>query len=737
GVARYVPRAPAGAPDLAALRARLASGPRAADEAACAALHARFARLGIEYGATHRVLLRLRVDGDEALAELAPAADGIAQHELHPGTLDAALQPMLALLGERVGDGVPVVPYRIERAEIHAPTHGARWAWLRMRPDAHEWIFDVDLCDARGALCVALRGIAVTAWRRPDEVVRLEPVWRAAPVEADLHDERAGLDAQRVVFVCGAHGAPRAWPADGSAPVRYAALAAGAPPGEPDALAGWFEAHALALFDEVRRLLAPGMRQATLVQIVVPAAGPGAILHALGALLQTAHLENPLLHGQVIAIDDIDAPDLPRRLARDARRAADTRIRYVNGERQVACFDEAAAPDGARALPWRQGGVYLVTGAAGGLARALADAIARGMGGDAPRATLVLTGRSPARDDMRALVASLCALGVAADYRVLDVADRDAVARMVEAIVGEFGALHGVVHCAGVLRDNYLLRKSADEFAQVLAPKVRGTVNLDRATRDVRSLDFFVTFSSGAGVVGNPGQADYAVANAFMDAFAAHRASLGAARPGVSVSIAWPIWQAGGMRIDRQTEAELERRLAMRPMPTALGLDALHACLLGASPCPTVIHGARARILALARQGFAAPPAAPPGFGAADRGADAPGADADADADAVKARVRAAIDGALSAVLKLPDARLREPEYFESYGIDSINAIRLTVELERTFGPLPKTLFFEYRHADELERYLVSVHGAAVGARIRSAARGAPAGPACARAGES
>ncbi|WP_038741019.1 beta-ketoacyl reductase, partial [Burkholderia pseudomallei] len=360
-------------------------------------------------------------------------------------------------------------------------------------------------------------------------------------------------------------------------------------------------------------------------------------------------------------------------------------------------------------LPWRQGGVYLVTGAAGGLARALADAIARGIGGDAPRATLVLTGRSPARDDMRALVASLCALGVAADYRVLDVADRDAVARMVEAIVGEFGALHGVVHCAGVLRDNYLLRKSADEFAQVLAPKVRGTVNLDFATRDVRSLDFFVTFSSGAGVVGNPGQADYAVANAFMDAFAAHRASLGAARPGVSVSIAWPIWQAGGMRIDRQTEAELERRLAMRPMPTALGLDALHACLLGASPCPTVIHGARARILALARQGFAAPP----GFGAADRGADAPGADADA--DVVKARVRAAIDGALSAVLKLPDARLREPEYFESYGIDSINAIRLTVELERTFGPLPKTLFFEYRHADELERYLVSVHGAAVG----------------------
>ncbi|MET5012371.1 acyl carrier protein, partial [Burkholderia pseudomallei] len=63
-----------------------------------------------------------------------------------------------------------------------------------------------------------------------------------------------------------------------------------------------------------------------------------------------------------------------------------------------------------------------------------------------------------------------------------------------------------------------------------------------------------------------------------------------------------------------------------------------------------------------------------------------------------------AIDGALSFVLKLPDARLREPEYFERYWFDSIYAIRLTVELERRIGPLPKTMFFEYRHAVELER---------------------------------
>lgn len=74
---------------------------------------------------------------------------------------------------------------------------------------------------------------------------------------------------------------------------------------------------------------------------------------------------------------------------------------------------------------------------------------------------------------------------------------------------------HGVLHSAGATRDAYLVRKSADDFAQVLAPKVAGCCALDAATAAL-PLDFFVLFSSLSAALGNPGQGDYAAGNGFM-----------------------------------------------------------------------------------------------------------------------------------------------------------------------------------------------------------------------------
>ena len=107
-------------------------------------------------------------------------------------------------------------------------------------------------------------------------------------------------------------------------------------------------------------------------------------------------------------------------------------------------------------------------------------------------------------------------------YRQADVADRGEVTRLIAAIIAEHGRLDGILHAAGVVADDFILRKHAADFQRVLAPKVAGTVHLDEASADLE-LDFFVLFSSIAGAFGNPGQADYAAANAFMDHFAAER----------------------------------------------------------------------------------------------------------------------------------------------------------------------------------------------------------------------
>src|SRR5262249_20886502 len=91
-------------------------------------------------------------------------------------------------------------------------------------------------------------------------------------------------------------------------------------------------------------------------------------------------------------------------------------------------------------------------------------------------------------------------------------------------------------------------------------------------------LDFFVLFSSVAGVMGNPRTADYAVANAFMDEFAAYRNKLVAAqhRHGQTRSINWGLWQAGGMGFDAATQERLQRTTGMLPMQTSTGIKAFH-----------------------------------------------------------------------------------------------------------------------------------------------------------------
>src|SRR5205085_6591259 len=122
---------------------------------------------------------------------------------------------------------------------------------------------------------------------------------------------------------------------------------------------------------------------------------------------------------------------------------------------------------------------------------------------------------------------------------------------------------------AGSLDDGVFFRKDAARTSAVLAPKLHGATNLDLATED-DDLEIFVLFSSLAAVVPNPGQSDYAYANAFLD----HFARLRARRPthsGVTVAIDWPYWAEGGMRADPAGGEE--------PLPTDAGFAALDALL--------------------------------------------------------------------------------------------------------------------------------------------------------------
>ncbi|MCP4143518.1 MAG: SDR family NAD(P)-dependent oxidoreductase, partial [Chloroflexi bacterium] len=238
--------------------------------------------------------------------------------------------------------------------------------------------------------------------------------------------------------------------------------------------------------------------------------------------LKTARLENPRILGQVIAAREEDSvEDVLAKLQDNSKSPEDEQIRYEADKRLVSSFEEVAGLKKGQNIPWKEGGVYLITGGAGGLGLIFAKEIAEKMKG----ATLILTGRSELSEEKRAKLEELEALGVKAEYRAVDVCDKKAVEGLIDEIQKDFGSLNGMIHSAGVIKDNYILKKSKEEFREVLAPKVEGAINLDQAAKKLDHLDFFVLFSSGAGATGNAGQADYATANAFMDAFAEYRNS--------------------------------------------------------------------------------------------------------------------------------------------------------------------------------------------------------------------
>ncbi|MFF7976297.1 type I polyketide synthase [Streptomyces sp. NPDC007905] len=221
------------------------------------------------------------------------------------------------------------------------------------------------------------------------------------------------------------------------------------------------------------------------------------------------------------------------------------RVDGVYGRRMVRARPADAEP----ATPWQPRGTVLVTGGTGGVGRHLARWLA-GAGAQ----HVVLTSRSgPDAPGAQELHAELTALGAEVTIAACDIADRDAVARLLAGIESRH-PLTAVLHAAGTARSSMLADAGLDEFAEAAASKVTGALHLDELL-DGRELDAFVLFASGAGVWGSGGQASYASANAFLDALALRRRARGL----TATSIAWGGWAGGGM-VDDAVQERGERR---------------------------------------------------------------------------------------------------------------------------------------------------------------------------------
>lgn len=255
-------------------------------------------------------------------------------------------------------------------------------------------------------------------------------------------------------------------------------------------------------------------------------------------------------------------------------------VAFRQGQRYVArLIQNPSRMPRQQALSFRPDGAYLISGGLGGLGLEVAHWLA-----NQGARRLILLGRTPLppRNTWRHIepgsrqasqikaVQELEAMGTSVHTAALDVGD----AAQLHAFLTEYeeegwSPIRGVVHAAGLLRDNALLQVDMTSLHEVFRPKVLGGWLLHQALQD-KPLDFFVMFSSAASLVGSTGQANYAAANAFLEALAYERRRQG--QPALSIN--WGPWAEVGMAAQANLEAR-RTRLGMDSIMPEQGVDLL------------------------------------------------------------------------------------------------------------------------------------------------------------------
>jgi polyketide synthase PksN len=667
--------------------------------------YAAFAGMGVQYGPMFQAVDGLRCGSGHVLAQIIrPEPDETVDRPfiLHPGILDGAWQAAIGFALAAGDNGStdhhrtspPLrVPFAIEEMEIFSTQADRMWAWVRSSPGGslNQSVskLDIDLGDEQGRICVRIQGYS-SRTMPGGEAVSGVGLWRPEWRPAAASTQAAQLEGcTREVIL---HQMPPAELGRMEGAVSRIDLE-----GNGDTEDRQIIAVLADLLQRIQRLADDARGRQAILQVLARTEGQGWLLSCLPGLFKTVALEHPNVHCQFIELGGGAAgTEVAQILNENAAAWGDVHVRYEGRQRLLPAWAVVEVEE--EKIPWRDGGVYLLTGGAG----ALGLIFAREIAGRCQVPRIILVGRSALAPEPAAAIQAIARQGAIIEYRQLDVGDAAAVENLVQDIRTRFGGLHGILHGAGITRDRLLANKTEADFQAVLAPKIAGALILDRVTRAL-DLDFFVLFSSTGGVTGNMGQADYCAANAFLDAFARKRNQSVASgqRGGRTLAIDWPLWRDGGLQVDQATEAAIRLQTGMVPMASEAGIRLFYRSLATGESQVLVMQGNQgqfSRFLAgLSSRSAAASGAAPET--AADEG--------------TELNLPGAIDyftEVVASALKLAANRIDPDEGLDQYGFDSIKGLQVIRDLEQIFGPLPKTVFFECQTVRGVAGFFLASH---------------------------
>ena len=766
GAATGLPDVPDAAParhDLAGLRAACSVAELSAGQC-----YAALGELGLAYGPALRALHTLYVGQGQVLARLELPAGQAAQasaYGLHPSLLDAALQAPVGLsLG--AARGAPL-PFGLERLEVLGECGPSMWALVRTRApdqaDARARKLDIDLCDPDGSVRVRLTGVAMqegpphsTAPENACEIMTFAESWQRLDLpetggaetsvvvcfasvpahQRSIRDTLRQLAPRcRVVFVSqttqGAGADVHA--VSLGVPASYAAACAAIRDacGEIDALLYlWPLEDAACMRDHgpiVHTLQAIAATGLVCRRVLLAAAYGDDVLrcHAQSWTGYARSLGSVLPHTRLAVVGQLeggpfDAAAWCRRLWAEQAHGATDCAEYRDGVRHVPQVRPVPL-DATLPTLLKKGATYLITGGGGSLGYLLAQHLAAAYG-----AKLILSGRSAPDARLHGRLAILQAMGAQVAYVQADVADLTQMQQGLAHARARFGRIDGVFHAAGLEGRTALPDTTLEQFEQVLAPKVAGTLVLHDIFLD-DAPDFVCHFSSAAALLGDFGSCDYAVGNRFQMAHAAWQARCGTA--GKAVVVNWPLWKDGGMGGTEGAAQLYLQSSGQRALETADGMALLERLLAQHAGQHLVLFGQPDRL-----QRFFAPAAThQPGTAvAAVAVVAATGATAGRRSGmrglSVQQCVGIELKRLAGELLQLGSERMGGQQNLADFGFDSVSLARFAGTISACFGiTLLPTVFFTFPTLDKLAAHLAQEHAAALAALYAEDCAGAPA----------
>lgn len=395
----------------------------------------------------------------------------------------------------------------------------------------------------------------------------------------------------------------------------------------------------------------------------------------VGSLFQTINLEEN--SARFTAILSKSEEDVTNKIGQESNFFDSGLIYYVDGKRMVNDVENITPEIKKNRI--RQNGHFIISGGKGKLAQIVAKYLienfnARITSFSRSKTSVTITRLKEQYPDNFHFVSCDCT-------------DYNSVEEMYKTARERFKDINGIFHIAGVKNDKNFKDKKLTDFENCISVKVRGAENLDMVSKK-DTIDFFCMFSSISSVWGNPGQSDYVMGNRFLDMFAKKRNDLvrNNKRCGHTISINWSLWRDGGMKIDPEIEEIILNKTGMKALTNSTGLNAIPKILNLNLDQIIIFDGEIQKIRNLLI-----------GDTLVKTG----------NAYEINKNAIDFFKEIFSKESNIPVDMIDENVPIDTLGVDSLMIMSLSKRIDKVFGKVPKTVYFEYNTISELVKYFV------------------------------